>query len=62
MTDPNSAKPTIRPTVAATEKARLPNSRSGSTGSAARRSTAMKATSAARELTTSPIAVGDVHA
>src|SRR5678815_4206297 len=39
VTEPYSAKPTTKPTLDVTENARFENRRSGSTGSAARRST-----------------------
>src|SRR5215203_865700 len=43
VTDPNIAKPTTSATIDVTVNARFANSRSGSTGSAARRSTSTKA-------------------
>jgi hypothetical protein len=44
VTDPNSAKPTMKPTVEVTVNARLRNNRSGNTGSFARCSMTTKAT------------------
>ena len=45
VTEPNNAKPTIRPIALVTVNTRLANSRGGSTGSAAPRSTTTNSTS-----------------
>jgi hypothetical protein len=49
VTEPNSANPTISPIPLVTVNTRLPNRRGGSTGSAARRSTATNTTSSTIE-------------
>ena len=52
---PNMAKPTTKPTALAAEKTRLAKRRSGSTGSAARRSTTRNRAVATTPSTTRPI-------
>ncbi len=61
MTDPNSANPTISPTPLVTANTRLPNSRGGSTGSAARRSACTNATVSTIAATPSPIGTAEIH-
>ena len=58
VTEPNSAKPTMKPTAQAIAKHRLAKSRSGSIGSATRRSTAMNASNDASAAAARPIAAG----
>ena len=60
--EPNSAKPTISPVAPAIVKVRFWNSRSGSTGSAARRSTRTNSAPRATPAQAVPIRSAEPHA
>ena len=61
VTDPKSAKPTIRPTAEVMVNVRFANKRRGNTGSVARRSTNTKATSEITAAAISKSIIGDIN-